>query len=208
MDPTLAALAVADDADLWRRLGFEVDGATAVVSGVDHLLGAGGKGISAWAFRDTDDDVDGIDGVPFTLPVRAAAATPDHPNGVASPDHLVLSSPDLDRTVKAFEAAGIPLRRTRDTGTEERPMRQAFFKVGEVILELVGPRLAMGDGPLRFFGLAWTCHDLDATAAFYGDLLHPAKDAVQPGRRIATRRHKDLDLSVAIAFMSPGAASA
>ena len=33
--------------------------------------------------------------------------------------------------------------------------------------------------------------------------LGKVKDAVQPGRRITTLRHKELDMSVATAFMSP-----
>ncbi|MBV9662995.1 MAG: glyoxalase, partial [Actinobacteria bacterium] len=64
-----------------------------------------------------------------------------------------------------------------------------------------------GDGPARFYGLAFTVADLDATAAYLGDRLRPAKDAVQPGRRIATL-DKSAGSSVAIAFMSPGAPSA
>jgi hypothetical protein len=43
-----------------------------------------------------------------------------------------------------------------------------------------------GDGPPRFFGLAWTVRDPAETAAFFGDRLKPFKDAVQPGRQIAT----------------------
>ena len=39
----------------------------------------------------------------------------------------------------------------------------------------------------------------------YGEHLGRIKDAVQPGRRIATLRHRDLGLSVAIAFMDDGA---
>jgi hypothetical protein len=81
-------------------------------------------------------------------------------------------------------------------------MQQAFFKLGEVILELVGPKEPSGDGALRFYGLAWTVRDLDATAAFLGDRLKPAKDAVQPGRRIATLA-STAGSTVPHAFMSP-----
>ena len=44
---------------------------------------------------------------------------------------------------------------------------------------------------------------VDATAAYLGDRLHRAKDAVQPGRRIATL-DKEAGSTIAIAFMSPG----
>ena len=45
--------------------------------------------------------------------------------------------------------------------------------------------------------------DLDATARYLGDRLHPAKGAVQPGRRIATL-DRGAGSTVAMAFMSPG----
>jgi len=116
-----------------------------------------------------------------------------------------MASPDLGRTIKALEHVGVELRRTRNAGSGQYgvPMQQAFFKLGEVILELVGPTEPQGETPPRFFGLAWTVADLDETAAFYGDRLHAAKDAVQPGRRIATLDKPLGGSSVAMAFMSP-----
>jgi hypothetical protein len=44
--------------------------------------------------------------------------------------------------------------------------------------------------------------DLDALAARLGDKLGPIRDAVQPGRRIATLR-REAGSSVPIAFMTP-----
>jgi hypothetical protein len=98
----------------------------------------------------------------------------------------VLFTPNLGRTIEHLEAAGIDLRRVRDTGSAAEPRQQAFFKLGEVVLEVVGPKAPTGDGPPRFFGLAWTVRDPSETAAFFGDRLKPFKPAVQPGRRIAT----------------------
>ena len=88
-------------------------------------------------------------------------------------------------------------RRTRDAGR----VHKAFFRAGEVILEVVGPPTPDGDGPAGFYGLAFNVVDLDETAGFLGDRLHPAKEAVQEGRRIATL-DKGAGSSVAIAFMS------
>ena len=62
---------------------------------------------------------------------------------------------------------------------------------------------AMDDGPAKFFGLAHTVRDIDATAALLSEHIGNVKDAVQPGRRITTLRHKPLGMSVATAFMSP-----
>jgi hypothetical protein len=82
-------------------------------------------------------------------------------------------------------------------------MRQLFFRLGEVILEVVGQPDVAGAGDPGFFGLAITVADLDATARSLGEHLGTPKDAVQAGRRIATLRHRDIGMSVATAFMSP-----
>jgi len=119
-------------------------------------------------------------------------------------DHVVVTTPDLDRTVEALAAVGLEARRTREAGT----MRQVFFRLGDrggPILELVGPPVPSGDGPARFFGLALTTADLDATARQLGDRLGWAKDAVQPGRRIATLR-TTAGLTTSVAFMTPAPA--
>lgn len=116
-------------------------------------------------------------------------------------DHLVLTTPDFGRTVAAFEAGGFDLRRVRATSTYGAPMQQGFFKHGSVVLELIGPDAPAGDGPARFWGLAFVSEDLDATAGFLGERCHPPKDAVQPGRRIATLG-RAAGSTVPIAFMS------
>lgn len=203
MPVELAALLIGDPPEAWSDLGFVVDGRDCHVSGVRHVLAGEGSGIREWSLRGAS--VDQIDGFPLTMPSEPAKPTPDHPNGVIALDHVVLASPDVNRTIAALETAGIRLRRTRDVGAGRQgvAMKQAFFKLGEVILELVGPDEAQGDAPPRFFGLAWTVRDLDETAAFFGERLQPAKDAVQPGRRIATLDKKLSGSSVAMAFMTP-----
>jgi hypothetical protein len=199
----LAALLVGDPPEVWRDLGFVVDDEGAAhVSGVRFVLGGAKKGVRDWSLRGLDDGVDELDGAPFGLPVAPPKSTPEHSNGVVALDHLVVLTPDVGRTIAAAEAKGIDLRRVRDTGTYGAPMQQAFFKLGEVVLEVVGPKEPSGDGPLRFFGLAWTVRDLDETATFLGDRLKPAKDAVQRGRRIATLASSG-GSTVPHAFMSP-----
>lgn len=199
----IAALLVGDPPALWSELGFLVADDAVHVSGVRHVLGGDKKGIRDWSLRGLADGVAELDGLPFGLPVADAVPTPEHPNGVIGLDHVVLATPDIARTIEAIEAAGIECRRVREAGTYGAPMRQAFFRLGEVILEVVGSAEKSGDGPPRFFGLAYTVRDLDETGRFLGDVLHAAKDAVQPGRRIATL-DKSAGSTVAIAFMSPG----
>ena len=94
-------------------------------------------------------------------------------------------------------------------------MRQAFFRMAEVILEVVqapeGVKLARdpagsaGDPqtPARFWGISFLVDDMDATSGALGDLLGTPRAAVQPGRQIATLR-REAGLGPAIAFMTPG----
>ncbi len=58
------------------------------------------------------------------------------------------------------------------------------------------------DGSVRFWGLTLVVSDLDAAAARLGSRLGAVKDAVQPGRRIATVR-REAGLSVPLALMTP-----
>ncbi len=116
-------------------------------------------------------------------------------------------TPDLDRTVEELESQGFDLRRRREGPTPGGSTRQAFFRAGEPILEVVqapeGTSVARDpDGPARLWGLAFVAPDLDATAAALGELLGSPRDAVQPGRRIATMR-AEAGLGPAVAFMSP-----
>lgn len=83
-----------------------------------------------------------------------------------------------------------------------RPIRQIFFRLGDVIVEVVGSPDVAGDGPSTLWGITYVVDDIDATAAFFGDRTLPVKDAVQPGRRITTLRHGDLGLSVRTAMIS------
>jgi hypothetical protein len=208
MPVTIDEILVGDPPDAWRSAGFTVDddGTCRVGSLRLRLVGRdGGKRILGWSLRGAPEArlADGrLDGLPTTSSNNPPSTPADHPNGVLYVDHVVLLSPDLGRTEAALDAIGLQPRGERRTDTYGAPMRQVFFRMGEVILEVVGGE-EPGQGDPGFFGLAFTVADLDATAAFLGDHLGPAKDAVQPGRRIATLRHRDLGMSVATALMTP-----
>jgi catechol 2,3-dioxygenase-like lactoylglutathione lyase family enzyme len=197
--PEIASLSVADPPELWSELGFVVADGASWVSGIRHALGGSGTGVVDWLLRDAD----GFDELPLGEgPTPLRQPTPEHPNSVRSLDHVVIATPDLARTIAAFENHGIRLRRTRDTGTEEHPSRQAFFRLGETIAEVVGSPERSRPGRARFYGLAFTVDDLSETARFLGRRLRPAQDAVQLGRQIATL-DRAAGSSVPIAFMSP-----
>jgi hypothetical protein len=208
--PTLIELTIADPPEVWAALGFTVDGAWCRVGSVRIRLAGRGtaRGVVAWGLSGLDGETD-VDGVPTTAAPSEPSESVDHPNGASVIDHVVLLSPDLARTTTALEAIGLDVRRVREVPPEQYSFaaRQVFFRAGEVIVEMIGPvepDPARADRPARFYGLAITVDDIDALAEQLGDLVGPVKDAVQPGRRIATLRHQRADLTTAIAFMSPG----
>ena len=209
--PTIAEIVVGDEPDSWRACGFSVDeDGTCRVGTVRVALVGREKGtrILSWSLRDAlAGSLDGgaVDGLPTVADERPPAGAATHRNGVRSIDHLVLATGDTARTTEALGQVGLVPLRVRRTDSYGAPMSQTFFRAGEVIVELIGPDPGAdgAGGPAAFFGLAYTVDDLDATAALLVEHLGTVKDAVQPGRRIVTLRHKQLDMSVATAFMSP-----
>jgi hypothetical protein len=199
--PVLAELTAVDDAEGWRAAGFTVAGDGTCVLGdvVVRLEGGGhGLGITGWGFAGLER-AEPIDGIPTTVVDGDRPEPVPHANGTTSIDHVVVRSPDSRRTTAALETVGLPAKRARDIG---RGMQQVFFRAGAVIVELVGPVEPGGDGPAGFYGLAVNVTDLDLTKDTLGELVTDPKDAVQPGRRIATLRTRDLGIATAIAFMS------
>jgi hypothetical protein len=165
----------------------------------------GGKGIVAWTLSGAgSSEVDGLAVAPPADPDAAAKAPFRHANGVTAVDHLVVLTDDLDRTAEALESAGAPLRRTREADSPFGPVRQGFYRLGEVILEAVEPRSAgSGGGGARLWGITFTTADLDRCARLLGGRLGRIRAAVQPGRRIAPVR-REAGLGVAVAFITPG----
>ena len=201
-------IAVAAEPAAWSGAGFAVDGSTARVGSVAlELVGpAAGKRIVSCSLRGvTSTDFDGLPIVPAAGGGASVETAPSHPNGVTRIDHVVAFTPDLDRTVAAGQALGLDLRRVRDEPAPAGSPRQAFFRIGEAMLEVAqapdGSPLA-GDSPARFYGLAFVVDDIDATAASLGELCGEPRDAIQPGRRIATVR-KQAGLGLPVALMTP-----
>ena len=204
----LDELVVGDEPEAWAGAGFTVDddGTTCIGQVRVRLVGReAGKRILRWQLRGVPADLTTVDGLPTTTTDEPACTPAEHPNGSLAIDHLVALTPDTGRTVATLGGLGVEVRRSREVDADQYGFAavQTFFRLGEPILELLGPVEPSGDGPAGFFGLALTVADLDALPARYGEAVGRIKDAVQPGRRIATLRHKQLDLSVAIAFMSP-----
>lgn len=208
MSPALDQLTVADPPGAWAALGFAVDGDTCVVGGVRIRLAGpdAGRGVVEWSLRGVDSTE--LDGLPTERSDRQPPeGSPAHPNGITALDHVVAIAPELDRTVAVLEGAGLDLRRIREEPTPAGAPRQAFFRLGATILEVVQEppeaiERAGGDHPAFFWGLAFLAPDLEASAAAFGEHASEVRTAVQPGRRIATVR-RSAGLSLPVALMSP-----
>jgi hypothetical protein len=205
---TIDELTIADAPGAWQALGFELDGETCVVGDVRIRLAgsAAGNGLVGWSLRDIEvTDLDGLATMRSDRP--APLDHPAHPNGITALDHVVAIAPALERTVAALQAAGLDLRRIREEPTPAGAPRQAFFRLGANILEVVqepaeATEGAGGDRPAFFWGLAFVAPDLDATVAALRENVSEPRPAVQSGRRIATLR-RSAGLALPIALMTP-----
>ena len=220
----LVEVEVADPPDAWAAAGFTViDSAVRIGATTFRLTGPGPEGerkIRSWTLSGLELGGSDLDGLPThgagtggasgaggdsSDADGATGAGPPHANGTIGLDHVVVLTPDLDRTIAALANVGLGCRRIRETESYGSPMRQAFFRLGPTVLEVISGDTGSGrpaaEAPATWFGLAVDVVDLDATAALLGEGLGSIKGAVQAGRRIATIRHKALDMSVAVAAM-------
>ena len=208
--PTIDALVIADPPGAWDAVGFRVEDGVCQVGTVNLVLAGSdaGRGLVRWSVRGLAEGAE-LDGLPTeTSTSSEREPAPPHPNGVTSLDHLVVFTPDRARTAAAIEAAGLPLRRLRDEPTPGGAGFQAFFRLGEVVLEVIEyapgtPHAGDLDAPARLWGLSFTVESMRRCAEALGDHLGEPRDAVQPGRRIATVR-RSAGLGVPVAFMTPG----
>lgn len=205
LDPRVEWLAVAGDPDVWRSLGL-----TVTDEGLIPLLGTSIRivngpatehpvGIIGWALSGVADATE-VDGLPTEVVVPTMPVYAKHPLGASGLDHVVVATADLERTSDAIaDLTGCELKRIREVGA----MRQGFHRIGRggLIVELV-ERPDLPDGPAGFWGLVPIVADLDAACDLIGpDRISPPKDAVQPGRRIATVR-ADVGLGLPVALMT------
>lgn len=197
-------LEVGGPAEPWERLGLiAVDGLIPLFGPGLRVTGKGDPGLRGWALSgEPDSSAEDPDGLATTWVAPTAPVLVDHPLGAISLDHVVVSTDSLDRTCAAITAAtGAPLRRVRDLGA----IRQGFHRLGGLVVEVV-ERAGQPAGPASFWGLVLNVEDLDAACVRLGpDLVSDPKDAVQPGRRIATIRDDPGrgGLGLPVALMTP-----
>lgn len=111
-------------------------------------------------------------------------------------EHIVVMTPSLEDGIAAHEKIGLPCKRIREAGGG---VRQAFFKLEQTVLEIVGP----GRGTPQVWGLAFMCKDIrravDIARANGLEATEP-KTAIQGGK--IARIVDPLD-GVAVAYMEP-----
>jgi hypothetical protein len=186
--PVARALAVPCPAGTWAALGFAPD---EPIGEVRMTMGAPELALEVDGLA-----VDRPDGLALVPSGAGPAGHARHPNGATVIDHVVALTDDMDRTIAALRAAGLELRRERRP--PESPVRQAFFNLRTLVLEVVEVE---GDGP-AMWGVTVVVADHDATARELGPLLGTSRPAVQAGRRIATVTG-EAGLPIALAFMTP-----
>lgn len=210
--PVLQGLQVADDPAAWRAAGFAVEADRASVGGVQlWFAGHGGGIVGWWSDRWLPATLDGLRTIAAPPAPEPPPAT--HPNGITALDHVVVASPDLDRTATALGAVGLQPRRAltaaRGDGDDDR--RYLFYLLGPAVLEVIGPAAGPASRSLgspdaaqagaRFVGLAFVAPDLAGLPGTTG----PPRQAVQPGRRIVTLAVDGI--SVPIAVLTPRVAA-
>jgi hypothetical protein len=209
---TIDEILIADEPARWSALGFQVGEDCLCTIGSVRLRFTGEssqRGIVGWSLREiVSAELDGLPTERSRSPMPDPDQAPAHPNGIVALDHVVVMSPTLDRTVGALQAAGLELRRIREEPTPAGAPRQAFFRLGAEILEVVQipdsalERAGGADASARFWGLAALAEDLERTVACMEGGVSPIRAAVQPGRRIATLK-REAGLTVPLALMSP-----
>lgn len=124
------------------------------------------------------------------LPLREPACAPAA--AVASLDHVVVMSPDLEAARRLY-GDGLGLRLALDRSFPARGTRILFFRVGGATVEVAGRLGAEPDpgSPDRLWGLAWQVADAGAAharLAAAGFDVTGVRDGFKPGTRVFTVR--------------------
>src|SRR4051794_16477022 len=116
-------LTIGSDPGAWADAGFALaDGGMTVG---ETPLAFAGEGTLGWRLTGVESEIDGL---PVAVPAERASGGP-HPNGATRIDHLVVFTPDLERTTGALEAIGVERRRVREVEVDDSPLRQGFFRL-------------------------------------------------------------------------------
>lgn len=207
----VAELRLATPVESWSSLGFEVSSssheALVSVAGLDfRFVDAESTGpesaVTGWTLRSSHVGAADVDGI--------ATWWTDEPSPIRDPhnrlrvtaiDHIVIMTGSLDRSSEAIERElGAPRKRVRDAGGG---VRQGFHRAGDIILEVVERPDIDASTPSSLWGVVFVVDDLESAVNWLGpDAVSAPRDAVQPGRRIASIR-REVGLGLPVALMTP-----
>lgn len=125
-----------------------------------------------------------------------------HPNGVCGVDHVVVSTGGVERTSGLLTDAGLELLGDRQAVFGEEQVEQRFHHAGPCLIELVGPSGTTGGEPAGVWGITFVTPKIESLPALEPAPVASIRDAVQPGRRIATAV-PEAGLPTRVAFMDP-----
>lgn len=189
--PAVTGVRVGGDSGAWSAAGFEVQGSTIQIGALTIEIVSAATPPELVLGRDSGGSI----------------SRDPHSNGIDGIDHIVVMARTLDGLRGDIDEAGWTVRRERPTTMAGIEVVQLFVLAGEVLLEMIAP--IAGEGPVEgVWGLAVTSTDLGATSSWFAEhcgaeSCGTVSEAVQPGRRIATLRHRALGLPLPVAIMSP-----
>lgn len=198
-------LTVAGDPDAWRSIGLTVtdDGWIPLMGTLLRVVppvGDSPPGLISWAWSGIEP-TNLISGLTTEVVEPPAPLYAEHELGALGLDHVVVFTFDLEMSSTGItRATGCEQRRVRDLGT----IRQGFHRAGRggLIIEVVQHPDA-DKFETSLWGVVLNVEDLDAAYDTLGDdRMSAPKDAVQPGRRIATIK-QDVGLGTSVALMTP-----
>ncbi len=202
-------LAVGGDAAPWLGLGLVAAGEDEDGCQVVPLFGTGLEldttarpGLRRLVLSGVDDQVTNIDGIPIEVRAAEPPRFADHPLRVSHIDHVVIATDSLVRTCGAIaDVTDAPLKRVREAGD----VRQGFHRVGGpggLIVEVV-EHAGLPEDSASLWGFVLVVDDIHESCDALGpDVISAPRQAVQPGRFIATVREQ-AGLGVPLALMSP-----
>jgi len=207
----VAELRLGGPVEPWSRLGFAVhesdDGPSVTVAGlgfrfVDDASGSVESAVTGWTLVGATRGPDDVDGIATRwIDEPTMSPSPENRVHVSSIDHVVIMTGSLDRTSESIDRIlGAPRKRVRDAGGG---VRQGFHRAGDIILEVVERPDLDPNTAASLWGVVFVVDDLDETVAWLGpDAVSAPRDAVQPGRRIASIR-REVGLGLPVALMTP-----
>lgn len=208
----LVALEIGGETTPWTSIGLQVVDGASRIADVELRFTHGSPGISGWVFSagtfhgepvrsSVSTEVNGIPTtiIPADGP-SVSGPSPFGPTVAVGLDHVVVNTADPEAFRSAIaDVLGLELRRVRPIGNGRE---QWFYKPENTVIEVVTSP-DMPAGPARLWGAVASVEDVDVLASTLGDgLVSTPKQAVQPGRRIATVREA-AGLGLPFALMTP-----